>query len=165
MELLFVNVSLLDFEVLLYSGPCNDSQHCGRRIVDWNVRAWCPPSSQTWYLSLFLHKCTFGLNFSPHEILQQNSVNNRFSDKAALIAINFAYMATFSTSHTCHMWRISDFSTSVMWRHLKFLHMWRHFQFPNNCHIRKAEVSPHDNLSPLILLVISVTNMRSDARP
>ena len=59
--------------------------------------------------------------------------------------INFAYMATFSTSHTCHMWRISDFSTSVMWRHLKFLHMWRNFQFPHNCHTWKAEISPHDN--------------------
>ena len=58
---------------------------------------------------------------------------------------NFAYIATFSTSHTCHMWRISDFSTSVMWRHLKFLHMWRNFQFPHNCHTWKAEISPHDN--------------------
>ena len=30
--------------------------------------------------------------------------------------INFAHMATFSTSHTCHMWKISDYSysTSVM---------------------------------------------------
>ena len=54
-------------------------------------------------------------------------------------------MATFSTSHTCHMWRISDFSTSVMWRHLKFLHMWRNFQFPHNCHTWKAEIFPHDN--------------------
>ena len=27
----------------------------------------------------------------------------------------------FSTSHTCQLWRISDFSTSVMGRHLKFL--------------------------------------------
>ena len=26
--------------------------------------------------------------------------------------------------------RISDFSTSVTWRHLKFLHMWRNFNFP-----------------------------------
>ena len=42
MELLFVDVSLLDSEVLLYSGPCNDSQHCGRRIVDWNVRHLLP---------------------------------------------------------------------------------------------------------------------------
>ena len=75
--------------------------------------------------------------------------------------INFAYMATFSTSHTCHMWRISDFSTSVMWRHLKFVHMWRNFQFPPNYHTWKAEISPHDNLSPLIILVILVTNMRS----
>ena len=54
-------------------------------------------------------------------------------------------MATFSTSHTCHMWRISDFSTSVMWRHLKFLHMWRNFQFSHNCHTWKAEMSLHDN--------------------
>ena len=54
-------------------------------------------------------------------------------------------MATFSTSHTCHMWRISDFSTSVMWRHLKFLHMWRNFQFPHNCHTWKAENSPNNN--------------------
>ena len=43
------------------------------------------------------------------------------------------------------MWRISDFSTSVMWRHLKFLHMWRNFQFPHNCHTWKAEIFPHDN--------------------
>ena len=34
--------------------------------------------------------------------------------------INFACMATFSTSHTYQMFRISDFSTSVMGRHLKF---------------------------------------------
>ena len=54
-------------------------------------------------------------------------------------------MATFSTSHTCHMWRISDFSTSVMWRHLKFLHMWKNFQFPHNCHTWRAEIFPHDN--------------------
>ena len=54
-------------------------------------------------------------------------------------------MATFSTSHTCHMWRISDFSTSVMWRHLKFLHMWRNFQFPHNCDAWKAKIFPHDN--------------------
>ena len=79
-------------------------------------------------------------------------------------SINFAYMATFSTSHTCHMWRISDFSTSVMQRHLKFLHMWRNFQFPHNCHTWKAEICPHDNFSPLIILVILVTNIRSEGR-
>ena len=60
-------------------------------------------------------------------------------------SINFAYMAPFSTSRTCHMWRISDFSTSVMWRHLKFLRMWRNFQFPHNCHTWKAKISQHDN--------------------
>ena len=74
------------------------------------------------------HSDLIFVNFSPHEN-----------------CTNFAYMATFSASHTCHMWRISDFSTSVMWRHLKFLHMWRNFQFPHNCHTWKAEISPHDN--------------------
>ena len=59
--------------------------------------------------------------------------------------INFALMATFSTSHTCHTWRISDSSTYNMRRHMKFLHMWRNFQFPHNCHTWKAEISPHDN--------------------
>ena len=85
-------------------------------------------NTQTSYLSFFLHKCNFGLNFSPHEN-----------------CINFAYMATFSTSHTCQMWRISDFSTSVMGRHLKFLHMQRIFLFPCNRHTWKAENSPHGN--------------------
>ena len=81
---------------------------------------------------IFLHKCTFRLNFSPHLNRGKN-------------CINFASMATFSTSDTCHMWRISDFSTSVMWRHRKFLHMWRNFQFPYNYNTWKAEISPHDN--------------------
>ena len=53
-------------------------------------------------------------------------------------------MATFSTSHTCHMWRILDFSTSFMWRHLKFLHVWRNFQFSHNCHKWKDEIFPQD---------------------
>ena len=70
-------------------------------------------------------------------------------------------MVTFSSSHTCHMWIISYFSTSVMWRHLKFLHMWRNFEFPHNCHTWKAKISPHDNFSSQIILVILVTNMRS----
>ena len=74
---------------------------------------------------IFFHKCTFGFNFSPHEN-----------------CINFAYRATFSTSHTCHMWKISDFSTSVIRRHLRF-HMWRNFQFPHSCHT--FEISPRDN--------------------
>ena len=94
---------------------------------------------------IFLHKCTFGLNFPPHEISRQNSVNKKLSNKTAWIAINFANMATFSTSHICHMWRISDFSTSVIWTHLKFLHMWKYFQFPHKCHTWKAEIFPQDN--------------------
>ena len=43
------------------------------------------------------------------------------------------------------MWRMSNFSTYVMWRHLKFLHMWRNAQFFYNCHSWKAEISPHNN--------------------
>ena len=31
---------------------------------------------------------------------------------------------------------ISDFSTSVMWRHLKLLHMWRNFRFLHICHVK-----------------------------
>ena len=58
--------------------------------------------------------------------------------------INFAYMATFSTSNTCQMWRISDFSTYVMGRHLKFLHMWRNFRNLLICYVEKLEISPHD---------------------
>ena len=54
-------------------------------------------------------------------------------------------LARFSTSYTCHMWRISNFSTYVTWRHLKFLHMRRNAQFFYNCHSWKAEISPHDN--------------------
>ena len=48
-------------------------------------------------------------------------------------------MATFSTSHTCHIWNISDFSTSVMWRHLKFLHMWRNFRCLHLTNVEKSE--------------------------
>ena len=33
--------------------------------------------------------------------------------KARKLWQNCAHMATFSSSHTCHMWRISDLSTSV----------------------------------------------------
>ena len=32
-----------------------------------------------------------------------------------------------------------------MWRNFKFLHMWRNFPFPYNCHTWKAENFPHGN--------------------
>ena len=67
---------------------------CGReyQIVQAHGvrRSWqdCCADFQTWYLSFFLHKCTFGKKFSPHESTyivakksRQNSVNNRFSNK------------------------------------------------------------------------------------
>ena len=71
------------------------------------------------------------VNFEKNWFFQENS-------------INFAYMATFSTSNTCQMWRISDFSTYVMGRHLKFLHMWRNFRNLHICYVEKLEISPHD---------------------
>ena len=79
-------------------------------------------------------------------ILQQNSTN-------------FPYVATFLSSNTCQMWRISDFSTSVMWKF--FFQLWRIFLFPHNCFTWKAENPPLGNFSLLIILVILVTNMRS----
>ena len=51
-------------------------------------------------------------------------------------------MATFSTSHTCQMWRIWNFSTSVLWRHLKFLHMCKNFRSLYICYGEKLEISP-----------------------
>ena len=101
----------LNTRLFISSSPSDKRGHGRKCFYQENII-----SLQTWYLSFFLHEC-FGFNFSPHEN-----------------CINFAYMAKFSTSHTCHMWRISDFSTSVKWRHLKFLHIWRNFQFPHNCH-------------------------------
>ena len=87
--------------------------------------------AQTRYLSFFLLNVLLGsifLHMKARKLWQ-----NEFRDKTVWITdlatkgINFAYMATFSTSHTCHVRRISDFSISVMWRHLKFLHMWKKF--------------------------------------
>ena len=49
---------------------------------------------------IFLHKCTLG-SFFLHM-------------KARKLWQNFVFMATLSTSHTCHTWKISYFSTSVM---------------------------------------------------
>ena len=43
------------------------------------------------------------------------------------------------------MEKFLDFSTSVMWRSLKLLHMWRNFRFLHTCHAYKFEISPHDN--------------------
>ena len=42
------------------------------------------------------------------------------------------------------MKEISDFSTSVMWRNVKLIHMWRNFRFLHICHVQKFEISPHD---------------------
>ena len=76
-------------------------------------------------------------------------------------SITCTYVKIFSTSYTCQMWRnirflhighvekfqitqhvetFLDFSTSVMWRSLKLLHMWRNFWFVHICHVYKSEI-------------------------
>ena len=60
-----------------------------------------------------------------------------------------------------NMWRNVRFlHISTMWRNLKLLHMLRNFRFLHICHAYKFEISPHDNFSPHISYVIYVTNMR-----
>ena len=76
------------------------------------------------------------------------------------------------------MKEISDFSTPVMWRnlkslhmwinlrflhiyHVKLIHMWRNLRFLHICHVLKFEMSPHDIFfSPRAPPVVSVTNIR-----
>ena len=55
------------------------------------------------------------------KISRQNSVHNRFSKKNGI---------------NCNR------ASSIV---LNFIHMWRNFHFPRNCHTWKAEISPHDN--------------------
>ena len=42
------------------------------------------------------------------------------------------------------MKEILDFSTSVMWRNLKLIHMWTNFSFLQMFHVQNFEISPHD---------------------
>ena len=42
------------------------------------------------------------------------------------------------------MKEILDFSTSVMWRNLKLIHMWTNFSFLHMFHVQNFEISPHD---------------------
>ena len=44
-------------------------------------------------------------------------------------SMNFTHVETFCTSHTCQMWKNSDFSKYFIWRDLKLLHRWRNFRF------------------------------------
>ena len=102
-------------------------------------------------MSFFSHKKNIWLNFSSHKsawiatkqilrqsvyimtkvIWQQNS--------------KFSICGHIFSSNTCQMWRISDLSTSVIWKNLNFFPLWRNFSFPHNCHTWKAENSPHGN--------------------
>ena len=76
-------------------------------------------------------------------ILRQNSVNRKIPKRVHI------------------MKEISDFSTPVMWRnlkslhmwinlrflhiyHVKLIHMWRNLRFLHICHVLKFEMSPHD---------------------
>ena len=95
---------------------------------------------QTLYLLFFLHKCTFGLNFSPHEILH---IWRRFLHHTHAICGEFQISPHLSCGDiwnfsTCG--EIFNFPTIVIHGKLKFLHM--------------------KIFSPLIILVILVTNMR-----
>ena len=93
----------------------------------------------------------FLVKFSPHKsaqiatkhILRQNSVNCDKNDCTTKQNKFYIYVETFSTSHTCKRWRnfrfvhiwcgeirnfsicgeTSDFSISVTFRNLKYLHM------------------------------------------
>ena len=64
----------LDFDTSCHhrSGGCDISNFSSKRHAD-----------RPHICHFFLHKCTFGLKFSPREISRQNSVNNRFSNKTA----------------------------------------------------------------------------------
>ena len=42
------------------------------------------------------------------------------------------------------MKEISDFSTSVMWRNLKLIHVWTNFSFLHMFHVQNFEISPND---------------------
>ena len=50
---------------------------------------------------------------------------------------------------------ISDFSTSVIWRDLRGLYMWRNIRNPHICHVEKFEN----------IFVKSLTNIRYDEKP
>ena len=56
--------------------------------------------------------------------------------------------------HICQMWRVSDFSTSVMWRNLTFLtwQMWRIFRFFHICYVWESNISPHDKFFSTYLI-------------
>ena len=59
------------------------------------------------------------------------------------------------------MKEISDFSTSVMWRNVKLIHMWRNFRFLHICHVQKFEISPHDRFfSPRAPPAVPATNIK-----
>ena len=42
------------------------------------------------------------------------------------------------------MKEILDFSTSVMWRNLKLIHVWTNFSFLHMFHVQNFEIFPHD---------------------
>ena len=52
------------------------------------------------------------------------------------------------------MWKVSDFSTSVMWRNLTFLtwQMWRIFRFFHICYVWESNISPHDKFFSTYLI-------------
>ena len=58
------------------------------------------------------------------------------------------------------MWKISDFSTSVMWRNVKLIHMWRNFRFLLICHVQNLKFLHMTDFFSTDTVLVSVTNMR-----
>ena len=126
----------------------------GSRVKGWVLKGhsdiyWAIGKTSISFWVLMLIVLVYVNSFSTitcYQMLLRPHICNFFPTNVLLGSI-FLHMKAriygdVSTSHTCHMWRISDFSTSAMWRHL---HMRRNFQFPHNCHTWKDEISPHDN--------------------
>ena len=75
-------------------------------------------------------------------------------EKCKRIMTDMEKSKKFSTLHICQMWKVSDFSTSVMWRNLTFLtwQMWRIFRFFHICYVWESNISPHDKFFSTYLI-------------
>ena len=104
--------------------------------------SWGYSIIQTWYLSFFstnVHLGSIFLHIKARKLwrkkLATKQRNNLFFKIAKILHIlrRFLHNTYFRFLHIC------------LWRLLKFLHMWRNFQFPHNCRTKNAEISSHDS--------------------
>ena len=66
---------------------------------------------------------------------------------------NFSTSVMWRNLKLLNMWRNVRFlHISTMWRNLKLLHMWRNFRFLHICHAYKFEISPHDKFFSTYLI-------------